>query len=326
LHTHPDILLRRAAPPPARAMAGDAPAAPGGGAEQARATPVATVITIMANLVGAGLLSLPYTFRRSGLLVGALAMLVMAVLNTFSMVVIARCCELSGAFSYKDMAKAALGPVGGTVVTAVMAVYTLGSCVSFSVLLGDFLPALVCEDGCNTPAQQLFGQREVTMVMAGVLVLYPLCLPRQLNALKYTSTLSAVCIVYTAIMIAARAISSGPAGRAPAEDVHLFNGVVGLFISAPILAVSLTAHYNSARFYAELSNRSLARFTGIVSVAFVVVVALYQATAVGGYLLFGSATKGDVLQNFAGECSTGAGAGKEGASNMALLSIVGPVH
>lgn len=304
-HTH-QYLCVAARPPPARAMAGEAPGAPAGG-EQARATPIATIITIMANLVGAGLLSLPYTFRRSGLLVGALAMLVMAVLNTLSMVVIARCCELSGAFSYKDMAKAALGPVGGTVVTAVMAVYTLGSCVSFSVLLGDFLPALVCEDGCNTPAQQLFGQREVTMVMAGVLVLYPLCLPRQLNALKYTSTLSAVCIVYTAIMIAARAISSSPSGRAPAGDVHLFNGVVGLFISAPILAVSLTAHYNSARFYYELSHRSLARFTGIVTAAFVVVVALYQATAVGGYLLFGSSTKGDVLQNFAGERRTEAG-------------------
>lgn len=266
---------------------------------KAQGTAFSTAIVIMANLVGAGLLSLPFTFKRSGLLVGSLAMLIMAALNTFSMVVIARCCELSGSYSYKDMAQAALGPLGGTVVAAIMALYTLGSCVSFVVLLGDFLPALICEDGCNTPAQALFGQRIVMQAMVGWAVLYPLSLPRQLSALRYTSSLSAACIVYTSLMIGIRAIN-GP--RAEPSDVHLFSGPQGLAISAPILAVSLCAHYNSAKFYSELADRTIPRFASIATGAFAVVVVMYQATAVGGYLLFGSATKGDVLENFAGEC------------------------
>ena len=274
--------------------------APAAGGELPRASAMATGITIMANLVGAGLLSLPYTFKRSGLLVGVVAMCVMAVLNTFSMVVIAKCCELCGSYSYKDIAKAAVGPTGGIIVTAIMAVYTLGSCISFSVLLGDFIPSLICEDGCMSPAQQFFGRREVTILLAGFLILYPLCLPRQLNALKYTSTLSAVCIVYTAIMIGVRAMTASAGQRAPSGEIKLFNGVPGLFISAPILAVSLCAHYNSARFYYELSNRTIGRFAGIASAAFTIVVVLYQATAIGGYYLFGAETKGDVLQNFAG--------------------------
>lgn len=268
-----------------------------------RGTPLSTALVIMANLVGAGLLSLPFTMKRSGLLVGCVTMAVMAVLNTLSMVVIARCSELargpnaSQTPTYKDIAQAALGPTAGTAVAAIMAVYTLGSCVSFVVLLGDFLPALVCENGCNTPAQALFGQRVVMQAMVGWAVLYPLSLPRQLNALRYTSALSTACIVYTSLMVGIRALT-GP--RAPPSDVALFNGVEGLAISAPILAVSLCAHYNSAKFYSELAGRSIPRFTAIAAGAFAVVVVMYLATAVGGYLLFGSATKGDVLENFAG--------------------------
>lgn len=263
---------------------------------------VATGITITANLVGAGLLSLPFAMRRSGLLVGVGAMVLTCALNMGAMLVVARCCELSGAYTYKDIARKALGPRGAVVVSGVMALYTLGSCVSFLVLIGDFLPVLVCDGGCDALLQVAIGVRELLMSVTGAAVLFPLALPRQLSALRYTSTLSAVCIVYTAAMIALRALTAAPDARAPPGDVALFNGLEGLAVSAPILAVAFTAHYNSARFYYELRDRSLRRFGGVLAASFSSVLALYIATAVGGYLLFGSATMGDVLNNFVGAC------------------------
>jgi sodium-coupled neutral amino acid transporter 11 len=228
----------------------------------------------------------------------------MCALNTGAMLVVARCCELSGAYTYKDIARKALGGRGAVAVSAVMALYTLGSCVSFLVLIGDFLPALVL--------QAAIGGRELLMSVTGAAVLFPLALPRQLSTLRYTSTLSAVCIVYTAAMIALRALTAAPGARAPPGDVALFNGLEGLAVSAPIMAVAFTAHYNSARFFFELRDRSLRRFGGVLAASFGSVLALYIATAVGGYLLFGSATKGDVLSNFAGACAArGGGGGKE---------------
>ena len=56
-------------------------------------------------------------------------------------------------------------------------------------------------------------------------------------------------------------------------------------------------------------SRSLHYFARITAGAFAVVTVLYLATAIGGYVLFGSATKGDVLQNFAGACFTLEGKG-----------------
>jgi amino acid permease len=98
-------------------------------------TRLSTIVSVIANLVGAGLLSLPFTFKRAGIVPGAVSMCLMAGLNAFSMMIIARCCELSGVFTYKGIGEKALGGVSAKVITAIMALYTLGSCVSFVVLL-----------------------------------------------------------------------------------------------------------------------------------------------------------------------------------------------
>ena len=159
------------------------------------ATLWSTSVTVVANLVGAGLLSLPYTLKRAGLATGVAAMVVMCCLNASSLLLIARCAELSGKYSYKDISKAALGGTAATLITGVMALYTLGSCVSFVVLIGDFVPSLVCEAGCDAGAAHVLGTRWVAVVLVGVAALLPLSLLRDLSSLRFTSALSFVCIV-----------------------------------------------------------------------------------------------------------------------------------
>lgn len=170
----------------------------GGGASPASASIMSSTQTMVANLVGAGLLSLPYTMLRAGLVPGIVAMVVMTLLCGFSAILIARCCEMAGQFTYKGIAVAALGPRAATAVTATLVLYTLGSCVAFSVLVGDFLPDLVkffidrsCPDsGCSSGAEgarDVFGRSEVMVVLAGSCFLYPLSLQRNLDGLKFTS-------------------------------------------------------------------------------------------------------------------------------------------
>ena len=277
-------------------MGGDGPAGAG------RATALATAISLCANLVGAGLLSLPYTLKRAGLVTGIVAMTGMCVVNACSVLLIARCCDLAQRYSYLDVGRAALGPVAGAAITAVMAVYTLGSCVSFTVLLGDFLPALVCEGGCDglPAAAAAVTGRAALICLVSALVLFPLSLQRNLNNLRFTSTLSAVCIVYTALMVAARALR-GP--TVPLAALSLTTGSEGLFISLPVTCVAFCLHYNVPRFYYELRARSLPRMAAVTCASYLFVFVLYVLTAVGGYLLFGQDTVGDVLKNFGGRCT-----------------------
>ena len=65
-----------------------------------KGTTFSTAITLISNTVGAGLLSLPFVIATAGLVPGALALLLTGALNCASAVLIARCCQLSGAASY----------------------------------------------------------------------------------------------------------------------------------------------------------------------------------------------------------------------------------
>jgi amino acid permease len=214
-------------------------------ADVPKASVLGTAVTIINNTIGAGLLALPFTFMRSSLVTGALSMAAIALLNGVSMVVLARCCDLSGEFAYKDIGARALGPRAGVAITALMATYTLGSCVSYLVLLGDFLPQLMHGAGASALGQN----RPFMLCMAGVVVLYPLSLARQLSVLKYTASAALVCILYSALMVTSCALANNeaPCLRAPIEEIKVVTGGTGVFVSWPVHTVAFCLHYNSAR-------------------------------------------------------------------------------
>ena len=57
-------------------------------------------------------------------------------------------------------------------------------------------------------------------------------------------------------------------------------------------------HYNSARFYNELKDKSLPRFGLAVALAFGLTSLLYVAIATCGYLTFGASCDGFILNNY----------------------------
>jgi amino acid permease len=216
-----------------------------------------TLMNIVANLVGAGLLSLPATLMQAGLVPGIFLQLLMCALNTTSMLCIAQSCDLSKRFTFKEHGVFALGKPAAVAITTVMALYTLGSLVSFVVLIGDNLPALICEDGCHGSVQTVFGNRTVTITMAAIVFLLPLSLLRNLSGLRFTSTLSTVCILYIGMMIGVRCMANDPP-RAPSNQIDIGStNPLNALATAPVTAVAYCLHYNSARYYYELKDRSM---------------------------------------------------------------------
>jgi len=71
------------------------------------------------------LLSLPFTLKRTGLVTGIVVMLLIAVQNAGTMVLIARCADMARVYTYKGLAVAAFGPRMSRVVAGTLAFYTL---------------------------------------------------------------------------------------------------------------------------------------------------------------------------------------------------------
>merc|ERR1719197_2421086 len=104
-----------------------------------------------------------------------------------------------------------------------------------------------------------------------------------------------VCIVYAALVVAMEFMANG----ASVEDsVVTFGANNGIWAAIPVTSVSYTLHYNGPRYYQELKNRSMRKMFRVVVRAFAICAGIYTLVALCGYLLFGSATQGDILNNF----------------------------
>jgi len=71
------------------------------------------------------------------------------------------------------------------------------------------------------------------------------------------------------------------------------------FVLLSMLSTSYIAHYNDPKFYSELRNNSMSRFNTVVGGAFGSAIIFFIFIMSMGFLTFGGATEGFVLNNYA---------------------------
>ena len=196
-----------------------------------------TGATIVANTIGAGLLSLPFTVQRAGLIPGVIALAVTGTANLVGALLLARCSHLSGASTFKDILDATLGTRTVTILCVVLSIYTLGSCASYVVVVADVLKELF--EG--RAGGEFLARPSLALPAVAALVLFPLSLLRDLSSLRITSTLSLLCIVYTSLLVVCSAFMGPLAAR---EYIVTEKSGPGVFVGLPISLVAFTMHYN----------------------------------------------------------------------------------
>lgn len=259
---------------------------------EAKATITSSVLNLINNIVGAGLLSLPWCMKEATLMTGIIAAVIIAVLNAYSFVMLAWCCEYSGSFSYKKMGQEAFGTTWGVIIQVFVLCYTFGSCVSYVVLTADFLIDKDSGVFVEWADGTILTNRPFLLTALAVFVLVPLASLKSLHHLRYTSFFSVICTLYTMYLLVYKLQDKGLS-----HDVEYIGFPVGVWQACPILNVAFTAHYNGPRYYQELSNRSIPRFTAVVTIALLSSLLIYGAVGVCGFLTFGGDVDGDVFNN-----------------------------
>ena len=279
-----------------------------------------SVLNLTNNILGAGLFSMPWCLSQASVVSGVLLLVLCAGLNTVSFVILCKCCELSGEYSYLKMGRVALGPQFGLMIQYVVALYAVGSTISFVVLTGDFL---VGEDtglfeyfANNTilynPKDET-ASRAFVVAITTLLFFLPLSLLRRIDGLKYTSFFGCMASLFAGILTVYVYGWKPEGSLLPDEsrgdlDIMFFGFPLSFWAAVPITNVAFTAHYNAPRFYEELKNRSLKRIGIIAAGAMGSSMLLYVTVGVTGYLTFGKLTLGNVLENYAPSFSLAIGA------------------
>lgn len=178
---------------------------------------------------------------------------------------------------------------------------TMCAVLAYSMILADTFTSLFATVGISTMTRT----RSLLALTGGILL--PLCWLKNLSSLAPFSLLGSLGMAYTAIAMAVRYVQKAYLTTfVVAPDLTPTFGNVGMegafspnvFILICMLSTAFMAHFNAPKFYTELKNNTVERFNRVVFVSFAIAILIFASITSVGYLTFGAATDGLILNNY----------------------------
>jgi len=257
-------------------------------------------LNLVKSIVGAGVLALPAgvaAFATQGqqvaIIPASILMIILGAASAYSFSLLGRLCGGAATDSYREAWARIVGKDTAWIVTTCCTVTPLFACLAYSIILGDSFAALF---GHLVPAA--LDPRRFFVALCGI-VLWPLCALKSLKALAPTSALGTAGILYTVIFMGKRAVDgtypTAAAAAATSSPLTLLNP--GLFVLIGMLGTAYMAHFNAPSFYVD-AGKDMSRFNKIVRNGFTLSILTNILVMVTGFLTFGAASSGFVLNNY----------------------------
>eukprot|EP00425_Heterocapsa_triquetra_P001636 CAMPEP_0195062304 /NCGR_PEP_ID=MMETSP0448-20130528/8958_1 /TAXON_ID=66468 /ORGANISM="Heterocapsa triquestra, Strain CCMP 448" /LENGTH=417 /DNA_ID=CAMNT_0040092971 /DNA_START=77 /DNA_END=1330 /DNA_ORIENTATION=+ len=256
----------------------------------------ATIINLLKNMVGAGLLNVCIAFKYSSVLGGLFAMAFSAFVSTAGFLMIGFCCSKVNAKSFREVWRASLGTGSEKIVDVVLFFHCLFSCVGYITLIGDFS---VCSFSGLFPDSILGTRRDVPILLITAVFIFPLSQLKSLDPLKFTSALGLGITAMACLYVFCEAFAT-------AEEHDAIDNLVDnwwylkfdIFKTIALFNGSFSAHYNAPTYYAELKDKSFKRFAQAALYSFAIATALFTVFGVVGFARFGDDIMGNILKGY----------------------------
>lgn len=257
-------------------------------------TVTATVINLLKNMVGAGLLNVCIAFKFASVLGGIVIMMYSAFVCTCGFLVIGFCCSKTGARSFRDLWRMSLGHSSEKIVDVVLFFHCFFSCVGYITMIGDF--SVKGASGL-LPGSILAERREVSMILITATMIFPLCLYTSLDALKHTSVIGlAITSFACAYIFYDVVVYAEDHEVAETLSSNMWYMKADMFKTLALFNGSFSAHYNAPAYYSELKDKSFVNYTKVTLYAFGIATALFTAFGLAGFARFGDDVLGNVLK------------------------------
>jgi len=280
-----------------------------------------SILNVIKTCIGAGILSFPWAFAFGSLWPSIFICVFNAGYCLISGMLIVCGCEATGIFEYSALLQT-VGPWAARACAVVLCFCVFSTCLGFCILIPQFVQPAFSE---------MFGigrfpfDDQMYILIIAPLILYPLCLLRDLSSLRFSSSIGIVAILYCLGLFVFEAVHHHQMGEAPgtASDAAAFieanHWTVGIFIVVNVASKANNCHFSLPPIYESLRDRSVKRMWIVMSVSYAVVTAIYITFAFCGYFLFGSDSDANVLDNFRDE----AGAAVSAARLSTAFSVMG---
>ncbi|KAL5988112.1 Amino acid transporter avt6e [Asimina triloba] len=262
------------------------------------------VFNLATSIIGAGIMALPATMKVLGMLVGFILIIVVGIISEISVELLVRFSALCNASSYGEVVQSAMGRPARIVTEICIIVNNAGVLVVYLIIIGDVVSGSMEHIGVMDQwlGHGFWDHRRIVILIVLIVFLAPLCALERIDSLSLTSAASvalAVVFVVVACAIAFVKLVEGQAEKPRwGPDFGSKEAILDLLVVIPIMTNAYVCHFNVQPIYNELEGRSPQKMNRVSRITMVLCIAVYAATAISGYLLFGEDTESDVLTNF----------------------------
>ncbi|KOS18624.1 Vacuolar amino acid transporter 2 [Escovopsis weberi] len=255
----------------------------------------------MANsIIGAGIIGQPYAMRQAGLVAGTALLVGLTVMVDWTIRLIVINSKLSGTSSFQGTVEHCFGRAGLVAISLAQWVFAFGGMVAFGVIVGDTIPhvlAAVWPELATVPGVGLLTDRRVAIAVFVVGLSYPLTLYRDIAKLARASTfaLAGMVIIVVTVLAQGALVPRGERGSL-GGPLLVVNG--GVFQAIGVISFAFVCHHNSLLIYGSLRKPTIDNFSRVTHLSTGVSMLACLAMALGGFLVFGDRTLGNVLNNF----------------------------
>ena len=272
-----------------------------------KATVPSEIASMAKNIIGCGVLSLSGGIARcanapSAIWAANFWIMALGIIFGYFCYLIAKVCKMTGRTTYRGIWQKTMGHKGSMAISISNALKAAMAELAYASILADTIVSLLRGIGWEVP-------RVFCLLLVTIVGILPLCMLKDLHVLAPFSILGTAGIVLTAIAMTIRYVDGSylPGGQFHKDLQHFKHPSFGTYDESwstgilPFVCMTYEAyvmHYNSARFYTELKNRSLPRFAVAVGSSFGISALLYMAIASMGYLTFGANSSSFILNSY----------------------------
>lgn len=276
-------------------------------------TPSAT-FSLVATMVGGGVLSLPFAMSRCGLVLGTAALFASALVSAWTLEMLVGCARRTGLDTFELVGHAAFGDLSRKGTVGLVFLLCWLALVAYFVLLGDLLVPIAelfvpATSQGEAGAQAL---RKVVMCIAAAL-LSPMCFAGSLHALRFMCYASVSSVLLVGMVVAMKAIEHfGEQHRVWIVRPDMTTGSVlvkpnlRLFpddwlealYAFPMFGVSFLCHFNALPTHQELQRPTRKRMRRVFLLTMALTSFLYLFVSAFGYIYACEYTCSNILLNF----------------------------
>ena len=271
---------------------------------------VSSAASLTKNIMGIGVLTIAAGMAAgTGLAPATLAMALTTLAGAYSFALLGDSCASAAVdatqCTFEHLWASTLGSGSVWVAHAAIGSLTFAICAVYLICLGELLPPLLT---IFRAPRSLCTRRAAVMLAAAAT--FPLCLPKSLAGLEFSSYLGVAAIAYTALFSLWRCLDGSytPTGRfharMPPQLRARFEPGATWRVSRETavlvanLGVALCAHFNAPSFYRGLRAASAPRFRAMTYLSFGLVFLLSLLITHPGYLTFGASCQPLILSNY----------------------------